>query len=147
MLLNLFFIYFTLICPMFSQCQVSVCWPNLDDLTRDERVLVVGMGATGILIFEEASFVNFAFRRIFVLPTISGLVLEEYRWAALPCQSIRPNRLILKNNPSNQLSNFKVPYLHFCLYAVVKTALSKRWTVCFWASRLQSLSFKGGASQ
>lgn len=35
------------------------------------------MGATGILIYEEAGLLNFALRHIFVLPMVSGLVLKK----------------------------------------------------------------------
>lgn len=85
------------------------------------------MGATATLISTEAGFVNFAFRHIFVLPTISGFALENRSTDELHCPAdLSEATLILKKSPSNQLSSFKVPYLHFCLHAVVKTALSKR---------------------
>lgn len=102
---------------------------------------MVGIGATGILIFKEAGFVNFALRCIFVLPMVSGLVLEEYSGIPLPCWSIRSNTLIFKEEPF-QSGKVQSTLSSFLLYAVVKTALSKRLTVCFWASRLHSLSFK-----
>lgn len=70
---------------MFLKYQVSVCWPSLNDLSREERVLVIGMSATGILISKKAGFVNFALRHIFVLPMISGLVLEKKSTDELHC--------------------------------------------------------------
>lgn len=108
---------------------------------REDRFLVVGMSSTGALIAKEAGFVNFVLRHIFVPSTISDFVLKSR--AELHClANLSEATDSFLKNPSNQQSSFKVPYLHFCLYAAVKTALSKRWTVCFWDSRLLSLSFK-----